>query len=153
MALNNDFWQYASATYALPKAADNLLFLQDNYQLDVIALLFLGWIAKQQKNVATGDIDACLQQCKHWQSHIIGPLRKARRAIKRQDADLYQQAKTVELNAERVLITQLQQHIEQAAIKADAPAQSIDALLHDYLQRQQRPVDLATVQAYLHCLK
>lgn len=46
---DNPFWRYSLAIYSQPGAADFLLDAQQQYQLDINILLFIGWLAQNNK--------------------------------------------------------------------------------------------------------
>lgn len=152
MPLDNDFWHYACTLYSLPNVADNLLILQDEYQLDVIVLLWIAWLVKEQKKLCADDWLGCLVVCQYWQEKIIGPLRQARREIKQQYPALYAQAKAVELSAERVLIAKLYQ-AAQHVDRSDALPITFAAMIDDYLQQTKRNLCFAAIETYLQGLK
>lgn len=152
MALDNDFWRYACALYSSPEVASKLLFLQDNYQLDVIALLFIAWLENDNKPLSKASLDSCLQRCQHWQDTIIAPIRQARREIKQQNADLYQQAKELELYAEQTLMAKLYQQIQQTEIDENQGLTINDATRY-YLQQAKPGLAFTVVEPYLACLK
>ncbi len=112
MAIDSDeaadgFWRYSLAVYAAPGVAAALIGLQDNAGRDVNLALFCAWVgASGRGRLTTADIERVDGAISGWRHGVIVPLRAARRAIRQDDGadtpELYDQAKALELAAERV---------------------------------------------------
>jgi len=102
------FWDFSCDFYCQPQVRGSLLWLQDNRNLDVIMLLLCLWQGRQHHLIPAEEMAEACQLCGQWSSHVIAPIRASRRWLKtRGDADLYEQIKAAELNAEKSLIMAL----------------------------------------------
>ncbi len=148
MALDNDFWRYACSLYGLPKVSSKLLFLQDNYHLDVVALLFIAWLGSNKKNPDKKHLDVYLQLCQYWQENIIAPIRQARRELKQHNGDLYKQAKDLELRTEQALMAKLYQQVKCTG-SVEQQGLTTEEAMRYYLQKSKLSVDFSVIEPYL----
>ena len=108
-----DLWSFALSTYARPGVEAACLRLQEQGE-DVCLLLCGAWL--ERRGVAhTPERVQALQQIAHpWQVQVVEPLRLVRvqwRGMAQQDAQLAslrERVKTLELEAERTLLTRLE---------------------------------------------
>lgn len=108
-----DLWSFALSTYARPGVEAACLRLQEQ-GADVCLLLCGAWL--EQRGVARMPerIAALQQLARPWRMRVIEPLREVRmqwRAMAQQDAqlaELREQVKGLELEAERALLTRLE---------------------------------------------
>lgn len=112
--LNNPLWLFATAFYQLPTAAETLLRLQDEHQLNVNILLLLIWLGDQDKTMSAEQLAAIISLNAALDSDIISPLRQSRRALKQQPTlhHYYQALKNIELGLEQEAMRALYQHCE-----------------------------------------
>ncbi|WPN98113.1 TIGR02444 family protein [Pseudomonas sp. MUP55] len=108
-----DLWSFALSTYARPGVEAACLRLQEQ-GADVCLLLCGAWL--EQRGVARlpERVVALQQLARPWRMDVVEPLREIRRqwrVIAQQDvqlAALREQLKTMELQAERTLLTRLE---------------------------------------------
>jgi len=112
-------WAFSLAFYARPDVPPLLLRLQDECGADVNMLLFGLWRAFARKALALNDVRAIDARVAAWRSEVVVPARALRRRIRARQQDaaaaaaLYDSAKRLELEAERI-----QQSLMQAAASA-----------------------------------
>ena len=117
------FWQFSLAFYARPKVAAACLELQDSAGVDVNVMLYLLFLAAQNRQVSRDEVARIDALAGAWREQVVLPLRTLRRALKTGIAPcpaeaneaLRNSVKRIELDAER---------IEQEAIERLAPVQS-----------------------------
>ena len=97
-----EFWDWAVSAYGRPGVAEACLDMQDTYGQNVPLLLWAIWRG--------GDIWDAVDAATMWEAEIIGPLRYARRNLKRYGAfeGLRDRIKVSELEAERALMEALE---------------------------------------------
>lgn len=132
MLKQTDFPAYSIALYGREKVEESCLRLQDEYGLDVNAVLFCYWLGA--RHVVAGEdlwtrIDKISSQ---WQSRLIRPLREARRWLKspgfepdQEQRELRERIKADEITAERLQQRMMQEACEAAG--AGAPEESAAA--------------------------
>ena len=116
-------WDWARTVYAADGVEEACLELQDTAGQNVCLLLWAGWCAAEGRRADEDTLEAASDTARAWQETAIAPLRAVRRALKPRAPDLEDgareavrtQVKTVELEAERQLLT---------ALEALAPAPS-----------------------------
>ena len=98
----SEFWDWAVAAYARPAVAEACLDLQDRYGQNVPLLLWAAWRG--------GDIARAVEMTRTWEADVVAPLRGVRRRLKGYSGAeaLRTQVKTAELDAERILMQQLE---------------------------------------------
>lgn len=109
------FWTWALEAYARPGAAQACLTLQDDHGQCVPYLLWAAWAAGEGRPLDGPTLQAGAALAADWEAAAVGPLRAARRAMKREVqgmADgareaLRAEVKALELQAERLLIDTL----------------------------------------------
>ena len=107
MAQQIDFPAYSIALYGGEKVEESCLRLQDEYGLDVNAVLFCYWFGARH-GVIGEDLWRRIDEISHqWQGRLVRPLRDARRwlknpefALDREMRDLRERIKENELAAE-----------------------------------------------------
>ena len=118
------FWQFSLAFYARPQVADACLELQDGTGVDVNVMLYLLFLATQNRQVGRDDVARIDALIAVWREQVVLPLRNVRRGLKpgvppcdTADTDLLRSAvKRIELDAER---------IEQSTIERLAAAETV----------------------------
>lgn len=96
---NNPLWIYSVKQYSSADCSEFLLDSQQKFHLDINILLFIGWLATQNKSVDMKTVNA--SEVINWQLKVISPIRELRRRVKSLNAvDFYQHMKKLELEAE-----------------------------------------------------
>ena len=117
------FWQFSLAFYARPQVADACLELQDCAGIDVNVMLYLLFLATQNRELSSDDVARIDATIAGWREQVVLPLRNVRRALKpgipphvcADTEPLRSAVKRIELDAER---------IEQETIERLAAAES-----------------------------
>ncbi|MCR8922219.1 TIGR02444 family protein [Dasania sp. GY-MA-18] len=116
---NNPFWQYSLTVYRRPAVAELCLQLQDDYGVDINMLLCAAWLASIGQPLTASLLQTLQTESEQWQQQCVQPLREARRFLKHNSsADIYQQAKALELQAEAVQQQRLYLHVRQLPLAA-----------------------------------
>lgn len=142
METTGSFWAFATELYQRDGVEDACLWLQDNADVDVVALLYCCWLGLKGFSFADDEaLKRHLHEARAWGDHLIKPLRQARRWYRQQypgtaGETLYPRLKEAELAAEKALITRLE---ILAGEHARGDSRSDDAL---HLAREN-------IQAYL----
>ena len=108
-----DLWSFALSTYARPGVEAACLHLQEQ-GADVCLLLCGAWLEQRGVALDPQRVQALQQLARPWRTEVIEPLRQVRiqwRAMAQQDeplAMLRERVKTLELDAERVLLARLE---------------------------------------------
>lgn len=132
--LDNDLWRFAINFYTKPYVAEFLLHLQDEYLLDVNIILLMLYLEQQGVVINETHIAQLLEKTASWRQSVA-KMRETRREIKTLDADLYQQAKQLELDIEQHYIANLFQHVLLLSPPAGAKRESL-YLLQTYFFSQ-----------------
>jgi uncharacterized protein (TIGR02444 family) len=102
------FWSFSLAFYGRPDVSEACLALQDRHGRDVNLVLYACWVGLSGRGrLEAAELARAEAVSRPWRRDVIETLRQARRAIKEVDRDgtltaLYEAAKAVELEAERV---------------------------------------------------
>lgn len=130
-------WDYAVATYARPGVAVACLGLQERAGADVNLLLTAAWLAGRGCRWGEEEVAALVELCAGWRQHCVLPLREVRRHLSDDAglAELYRQAKALELAAERRQLQMIEAWLEvrrptMAASSGDALSANLDVYLH-----------------------
>ena len=127
LTLDNAFWQFSIRVYSTSGVADECLAVQEQYGIDVNALLFCAWIAQARRiELAAPDIVALDAVVASWHESVVKPLRSVRRYMKGlPDGEinaLRTRVKGVEIDSEQIEQAMLFAHAEQRlAAKGHAP--------------------------------
>lgn len=129
----SDLWTWAVSAYDAPGVAEACLSLQDHNEQNVPLLLWGAWIAVTGRRPDEETIEAACDAARAYDSVIVAPLRAVRRTLRAPVPDiendhreaLRQQVKTVELDAERRLMLELE---SLAPAPSGAPRRAIDGL-------------------------
>ncbi|WP_111641577.1 TIGR02444 family protein [Marinimicrobium alkaliphilum] len=139
-ASESTLWEFALWLYARPGISSLCIRVQDTYSVDVLQVLWLAWLDwRGQPQDAHARTEA-EQLCARWQEQVVGPLRGVRRWLKVSPEDFpghalepfRSQVKALELEAERLLLQELQTLVEPAA-RQDSGSDYWRAGLRDYL--------------------
>lgn len=122
-------WLAALDAYARPGVEAACLALQDDYGLDVIAILTLGWVAARRIGLSDAGLDAVVAAARPWQDGVVKPLRELRRRLKSEDdpgmVRVYDSLKQSELEAERSEMEALLAALDQIDTSAGDEAELI----------------------------
>lgn len=105
LVLDNPFWRFSLAIYSTPGISAECLALQETIGINVNLLLFCAWIgAEHQIRLTQTELDEFSANVHDWHEQVIGPLRRARQALKviGGHAHLREKVKMVELEAEQI---------------------------------------------------
>jgi uncharacterized protein (TIGR02444 family) len=108
--LGSPFWRFSLRFYREPGVADACIALQDVCGVDVNILLFLLWLATEQRRVPLAVLQGVCAETDGWHREVVVPLRTLRRRLKdgvplmeRGAAELFRtRIKAVELESERL---------------------------------------------------
>jgi uncharacterized protein (TIGR02444 family) len=104
------FWRFSLKFYRQAGVSDACIALQDSFGIDVNLLLFLFWLASDDRQLSAEDVKMLDDNVRDWRNLTIIPIRDTRRKLKgavtlvdpdRQEA-FRNKIKTVELEAERL---------------------------------------------------
>lgn len=104
------FWRFSLNLYRQPSVSEACIALQDQCGVDVNLLLFLFWLASDDRQLSAADVKLLDDNVKDWRNLTIVPIREARRRLKgaatlvepaRQEA-FRNKVKAIELDAERL---------------------------------------------------
>ncbi|MBT8765868.1 TIGR02444 family protein [Pseudomonas boanensis] len=110
----SDLWTFSLKLYARPGIEQACLYLQDQ-GADICLLLCACWLGRRGTPFEETYLDTLEQLAGPWQESVVGPLRALRqewRAEAQVDsalATLRKRVKELELDAERELLTRLEQ--------------------------------------------
>src|SRR5580700_142690 len=104
------FWRFSLKFYRQAGVSDACIALQDSLGIDVNLLLFLFWLASDDRKLSSDEVKMLDDNVRDWRTLTIVPIRDARRKLKgavtlvepgRQEA-FRNKVKAVELEAERL---------------------------------------------------
>jgi uncharacterized protein (TIGR02444 family) len=142
---SDNFWSFSVTLYSKPGVANACLALQNDHDLDVNLVLFCIWYGQNHGELSSSQLDELLDFSLLWATHVVKPLRQARRWIKqnRDDCEIpaerlesfRDRVKKLELEAEQLQQNRLQQ-LAQAGDNSDQGGSSTAAEtnLDRYLQ-------------------
>src|SRR5262249_1547403 len=107
---NVSFWEFSLAVYSKSGVPDACLELQDKHGADVNIVLFMLWVADQERHLSADDVGSIINLTADWQREVVRPLRLTRRFLKApapewqllETATLRTRIKADELEAERL---------------------------------------------------
>ena len=149
MLKQTDFPAYSIALYGREKVEESCLRLQDEYGLDVNAVLFCYWFGARH-GVIGEDLWAQIDETSsQWQSRLIRPLREARRWLKnpgfepdQEQLELRERIKADEIAAELLQQRMIQDACEAAGAGApEEPAAAARRNAETLLRRCGIPLD------------
>lgn len=123
-------WRFSLYFYRQPGVADACIELQDRCGVDVNLLLFLLWLAANQRRLTAVQVKELDDKIRDWRNLTIIPLRSMRRTLKVNAplvtsgrAELFRtKIKGIELEAERLQQEALYEHAQSTALGVPAPA-------------------------------
>ena len=111
--LDNPLWQFALHIYNDEAVRVRLLQLQNEHQADVLLLLLMLWLQRNEQGWPTTEVP---RHYWHWREQMIWPLRRLRGQLDKQ-VPLRASLQQVEIEAEQqglaYLWQWLQQHLQQ----------------------------------------
>jgi len=160
-AQTSPFWTFSLGYYRGAGVSEACLELQDNCGVDVNVVLFLLWMASQQRHVGADQVKRLADRVRPWQVDVIGPIRALRRRLKsdaplldKGSAELFRtRIKAIELESER--LQQEAMHALAGGVKsesapsAEAAARSSIAAYQDVVGRPFTPAAVDTLIAAL----
>jgi len=156
------FWTFSLGYYRGAGVSEACLELQDNCGVDVNVVLFLLWLASQERRLATDQIRLVADKVRPWQVDVIGPIRSLRRMLKtdaplldKGSAELFRtKIKAIELESER--LQQQAMYALAADLKSEI-APSTEAAARASIEAYQgvlgRPFTTAAVDTLIAALK
>jgi uncharacterized protein (TIGR02444 family) len=109
-AATTPFWRFSLALYGRSGVSDACIVLQDRCGVDVNLLLFLFWLASDDRQLSADEVRMLDDNVRDWRNLTIVPIRDTRRKLKgaatlvapeKQEA-LRNKVKAIELDAERL---------------------------------------------------
>jgi uncharacterized protein (TIGR02444 family) len=152
------FWRFSLKLYSQAGVSDACIALQDSLGVDVNLLLFLFWLASDDRQLAASEVKMLDDNVRDWRSLTIVPIRDTRRKLKgaatlvapdRQEA-FRNKVKAVELDAERLQQEALYEFSRSGPLgKPAAPAAAARANVAAYenvlgLRFPKAPVEVLT---------
>jgi len=104
------FWRFSLNLYRQPGVSEACIALQDGCGVDVNLLLFLFWLASDDRQLSAADVKLLDDNVRDWRNLTIVPIRDTRRKLKgvetlvapgKQEA-FRNKVKAIELDAERL---------------------------------------------------
>ena len=132
MLKQTDFPEYSIALYGRETVEESCLRLQDEYGLDVNAVLFCYWFGARHGVIGEDLWTRIDEISRQWQSRLIRPLREARRWLKSPgfEPDQEQRELRERIKADEIAAELLQQRMMQEACAGyvdSAPAEAAEA--------------------------
>ena len=130
----NQFWKYSLTVYDRPEVSQACLYLQDKHGVDVNLLLYCAWQGSRGLALVGEGLAPLDAQLQRWRERIIKPIRALRRdfAGETEAADLYEQLKQLELQAEQAQQEQLFAMDVALETRTDALQRNFEALEQFY---------------------
>jgi uncharacterized protein (TIGR02444 family) len=110
--LDHPFWRFSLSVYSKDGVPQELIALQDTFDIDVNVALFCVWLgASVGLQLNEDQLGAILARCKQWNVETVIPMRGVRRYLKsgtavqpiaQRAAELRTQVKRLELLAEQI---------------------------------------------------
>jgi uncharacterized protein (TIGR02444 family) len=109
-ATETPFWRFSLKFYREPGVSEACIALQDEFGVDVNLLLFLLWLASDDRQLSADEVAMLDDNVRDWRNLTIVPIRDTRRKLKGAEtlvAPAKQEAfrtkvKAIELDAERL---------------------------------------------------
>src|SRR5690348_14119027 len=110
---DEDIWSFCLRFYGRPGVSAACLTLQQNCGADVVLLLYLLFLARARRFLATEAVGQCNQAAQAWREDVIQPLRRVRGTMKNapagypQASELRKSIAAAEIEAERMQLLRL----------------------------------------------
>ncbi len=124
-------WPFALEVYGRPGVEALMLRLQDDHDQCVPYLLWSLWMAASGRRIDAAKAAACAELARAWQDAAVAPLRRLRRGLKAKartpelQARIRHGVKTLELEAERMLLQMLEETSPAPAGATTAPLEAL----------------------------
>lgn len=115
------FWHFSLELYGQAGVADLCLALQDDAGADVSVLLYMLFLAEQQRALDARALAAILQLVRPWNEAVVIPLRRMRRAL-RHDLGRFDTARSAPLRTEVKRLELAAEQLLQETLAAELPA-------------------------------
>jgi uncharacterized protein (TIGR02444 family) len=149
--LDNPFWQFSLTVYQQPNCADFLLDAQNRYGIDVNVLLFIGWLAHEQKSLKLSPMFK--STINDFQQDTIAPIRKIRIAAKKMNnVEFYERLKRLELVAENIEQQRLYRLSDKMPLSNKGLSKSIEQSINVYIGQNGNGVALIQEKNWLQTL-
>lgn len=113
------FWRFSLRTYRQDGVAHACLALQDECGVDVNLLLYCCWLGSERRRLSARDARSAMNAVGRWQQEVVAPLRRARRAIRKDPAGKV--AETTLLLRQKIAAAELDaEYLEQRLLDAEA---------------------------------
>jgi|SRR6185295_5471847 len=134
------FWRFSLRFYALPDVASACIELQDKAGVDVNLMLFLLFLADNNRTVSRGEVARLDERIAPWRDQVVGPLRDLRRRLKTGIGDIpagesegfRNMVKRIELEAERLEQSRLERDAAVVGVAASSRATAAQSNLAAY---------------------
>jgi len=122
------FWRFSLAFYRQAGVSDACIALQDGCGVDVNLLLFLFWLASDDRQLSAEEVQMLDDNVRDWRNLTIIPIRDARRKLKgaatlvapgKQEA-FRTKVKAIELDAERLQQEALYEFTQSGPLGSEA---------------------------------
>lgn len=120
---DHPFWRFSLAVYGRAGVAEVVLALQERRGADVNVILFLLWRTAAGHDVSDTLLSRIAAVSRDWQAAVIGPVRRARRAVKGMEG-LYPRLKETELACEQAEQMALAALVDDDGAPATAPPET-----------------------------
>jgi uncharacterized protein (TIGR02444 family) len=122
------FWRFSLNFYRQAGVSDACIALQDGCGVDVNLLLFLFWLASDDRQLSTDDVELLDDNVRDWRNLTIIPIRDARRKLKgaatlvapAKQETFRSKVKAIELDAERLQQEALYEFTQSGPLGAEA---------------------------------
>jgi uncharacterized protein (TIGR02444 family) len=149
--LDNPFWQFSLTVYQQPNCADFLLDAQNRYGIDINVLLFIGWLAHEQKSLKLSPMFK--STINDFQQDTIAPIRKIRIAAKKMNnVEFYERLKRLELVAENIEQQRLYRLSDKMPLSNKGLSKSIEQSINVYIGQNDKGVGLIQEMNWLQTL-
>jgi uncharacterized protein (TIGR02444 family) len=113
------FWRFSLKFYRQPSVSEACIALQDGCGVDVNLLLFLLWLASDDRRLSAAEVKMLDDNVRDWRNLTIIPIRDVRRKLK--DAPTLVEAGTQEAFRNKVKAVELEaERLQQEALYAFA---------------------------------
>ncbi len=134
---NNPLWRYSLKQYSKADCAEFLINAQEQYQLDINILLYLGFMAHEKYTVNMPEL--MNSHAIGWQQEVVKPIRALRKRIKHfHHQPWYTEIKALELNAEQYEQALLFTQVKHAVSSSLTFKQNLEISCESYFEHLYR---------------
>lgn len=143
---DHSLWIFSVELYANEANRQALLFLQEQYQLNINVILAMLWLAKTGRGICeTSCLESLLKAVNPWQQLITEALRDLRKHIDKKNTELYQSVLDIEIFSEKIqqcVIHDFFSNTKKSVVNSDKKAKDAIHNLQTYLTlAKARPSD------------